>query len=257
MGKKMILGGIFIVVILCGIIFYAAMRPSVGENNGAIKAPALEATSYTEHGTYYDIAVNYASSTALLLDVGSSANAAAVALMKKFVSDTIVQFKTDGNFANLTPDEIKTAGLSQSNKEALQINYLIGSSPHTVSYIFTIYEDTGGVHSNILFHTFTFDTSTGALLTLADIFMPGTSYLDTLSTISRARLPNVIGSGADMSFINNGTTPKDSNFENFFFDNQDFGILFPPYQVGPYAAGPQTLRIPLSGLSRILKSEYQ
>jgi hypothetical protein len=54
-----------------------------------------------------------------------------------------------------------------------------------------------------------------------------------------------------------GTTPEEKNFANFFLDNQEFVLLFPPYQVAPYAAGPQTLRIPLPELSNILKQEYR
>ena len=146
-------------------------------------------------------------------------------------------------------------GFDKGRKETLQITYLIASSAHTVSYIFTIYEDTLGAHGNTFFHTFTFDTGTGASLSLADIF--SSSYLDTLSSISRTKLPSVIGDDADPAFINNGTTPDEKNFENFFFDNRDFVVLFAPYQVAAYADGPQTLRIPLSELSSILKPEYR
>jgi len=242
----MILGCLFIVIFLGGIIFYAAVRPS-GKNSVAIETPKLGATNYIEHNANYDIAVNYASSTPLLSSVGSSANENAVAVMKKFVSDTVVQFKTD----------LGLGGVQSDKKKSLQITYLIGSSYHTVSYIFTIYENTGGAHNNMFFRTFTFNTSTGTSLALSDIFVQGDSYLNALSTISRAELPDVIGSGADTSFINKGTTPEDLNFQNFFFDNQYLVILFPPYQVGSYAAGPQTLRIPLSKLSNILKPEYK
>ena len=56
--------------------------------------------------------------------------------------------------------------------------------------------------------------------------------------------------------INMGTTPEEVSFENFYFDGNDLVILFAPYQVAAYAAGPQTLRIPLSELASILKPEY-
>jgi hypothetical protein len=70
-------------------------------------------------------------------------------------------------------------------------------------------------------------------------------------------LPAIIGSDAVGSFITDGTTPNDANFANFFVDNNTLVILFAPYQVAPYAAGPQTLRIPFSQLSGILKAEYK
>lgn len=257
MKKDTIIGIVIILIILAGIIFYAATKPLPAKAPGTTDVSGLSGTTYVEHAAYYDIAVNYASSTPLLAKVSAAADASAVALMKNFVSGTIAQFKTDGNFANLTAEDIKIMGLGKDRKEKLQIAYLIASSPHTVSYIFTVYEDTLGAHGNTFFHTFTFDTTTGALVTLADIFTPDSNYLAKLSAISRAKLPSVIGDGADVKFIEGGTTSDEKNFANFFFDNKDFVILFDPYAVAPYSFGPQTLRIPLSELSSILKPEYR
>ena len=235
-----------VAIILAGIAVYIGIRPT------PVKAPAaadtqtpiiLPAGAYTEQSPDYAIAANYPTTTPL----ASIANEKAIALIQSYIGGIISQFKTQGNFA------YPTGGA----KETLQIKYLVSSSSRTVSYIFTVYEDTSGAHGNLFFHTFTFDTSTGAELALADLFAPNTAYLNTLSTISRAQLPNVIGQGADASFIARGTAPEAKNFENFFIDNGDLDILFDPYQVAPYAAGPQTLRIPLAALGAILNPQYR
>lgn len=211
------------------------------------------ATSYTEHAKYYDITAFYATSTPLT----GGANSAAVALMQQFISDTIAQFKSDGNFDHLTQQDIHMMGFDQGRKESLQIKYLIGSSKQTVSYIYTIYEDTGGAHGNTVFRTFTFDTKTGASLALADAFSPGAPYLQKLSTLSRQMLPAIIDPQlVDTTFLTDGTKPQDASFQNFFFDNSDFVILFAPYQIAAYAAGPITLRIPASQLKSIFKPQY-
>ncbi|MDE2172977.1 MAG: DUF3298 domain-containing protein [Patescibacteria group bacterium] len=234
-------------IILTGIIVYAATRPAPNAMPASTKtqgaAPALPPLGYIEHAQYYDIVANYPTTTPLLGDVGAKEDSAAVALMRNFIGDTVAQFKTDGSFE---PDR----------KEKLEIVYLIASSLRTVSYIFTVYEDTLGAHGNTFFRTFTFDTKTGAVLSLADLFTPGAPYLETLSSISRTKLPDIIGDGADASFIENGTMPTDKNFENFFFDNKDFVVLFPPYQVAPYSSGPQTLRLKIATLANILRQEY-
>jgi hypothetical protein len=257
MNKNTVLGVGALLIILATVVLYAATKPLPAKAPGeSASGVALPASGYVEHADYYDIATNYASSTPLQ----GEKNTAAVALMQKFVSDTIEQFKTDGNFANLTAEDIKTMGFDQGRKETLQIAYLIASSPRTVSYIFTVYEDTLGAHGITFFHTFTFDTTTGTLLTLDDLFIPsvpGTSTLFVLSNLARTKLPGIIGDGADMKFIQDGTTLDEKNFQNFFFDNKDFVILFDPYAVAPYSSGPQTLRIPLSELTSILKPEYQ
>lgn len=258
MKKDTILGIGILLIILAIVVVSAATKPLPAKAPGATETTsALPIGGYIEHANYYDIAANYASSTPLLVKVGATADMSAVARMQKFVSDTIVQFKTDGNFADLTSEDIKTIGFDTGRKETLQIAYLIASSPHTVSYIFTIYEDTLGAHGNTSFRTFTFDTTTGAELSLSDIFMPGSPYPNTLSSLSRAKLPNIIGEFADAAFIKDGTMPNTTNFQNFFFDNQDFVLLFAPYDVAAYAAGPQTLRIPLTELGSILKPAYR
>ena len=253
MQKDTLIGAVVILVVLAGISFYVAMTPSPAQAPGAQTALPLPTGGYSEHEDYYDIEANYATSTPLVGD----ANAAAIALMQNFVKDTITQFKSDGDFANLTAEDTKVMGYDQGRKQQLQILYLMASSGRTVSYIFTIYTDTLGAHGNTFFKTFTFATRSGVALALADAFTSRSDYLDKLSQISRARLPVVIGQDFDVAFIADGTTPEEENFQNFFFDINMLVILFPPYQVAPYSAGPQTLRIPLSDLSSILKSEYR
>ncbi len=245
--RKDIFGITVIGVVLAGIVVYVALRPV------PVKAPTsaadtqtpvlLPAGAYTEQSPEYVIAANYPTTTPL----ASGANGKAIARIQSYIGGVISQFKTGGNAA------YPPGGA----KQTLQIKYLVSSSPHTVSYIFTVYENTLGAHGNLFFHTFTFDTSTGAKLTLADLFAPNATYLDTLSAISRAELPGVIGKNADTGFITRGTTPEAKNFENFFIDNGYLDILFDPYQVAPYALGPQTLRIPLATLGAILNPHYR
>lgn len=260
MPKSTVVGTIVLSLALVIIVVWAAVQPQpeVSPSQTATSTPlALPANGYTEHAAYYDISANYPTTTPML-SLSAEANAAALAKIHSAIGETISQFKTDGNFDNLTSEDITMMGFDQGRKESLQIQYLIASSRHTVSYIFTIYEDTLGAHPNGFFKTLTFDTTTGAQLSLGDIFTPSSDYLGFLSTQSRGKLPDIIGKDlADIGYIKDGTTPDEKNFENFFFDNADFVILFPPYQVAAYAAGPQTLRLPISQLTNLLKPNYR
>jgi hypothetical protein len=256
MKKDLFVGGFVVGIVLVAIVSYVLLKPAPAQAPVDQNTHGVLSGSYIENAQYYDIVAHYATSTPLS-KISASIDASATALMKSFVDDTVAEFKKNGNFANLTAKDVKMIGLDQGRKEKLQIVYLISSSPKTVSYIFSIYEDTLGAHGNIFFRTFTFDTSTGANLSLSDIFTPGSPYLDTLSTISRAELPGVIGDGFDMTFIKDGTKPVNDSFMSFFFDNRELVLLFPPYQVAPYSSGPQTLRIPISLISSILRSEYR
>lgn len=254
MQKNNILGGIATIAIIGGIIGYAAFnqnpRPSL---SGTI----LPENGYTEHSQYYDIAANYATSTPLLQTLGPQKDATARALMNGFVRNTIDTFKSDGGFRDLSADEALRRGFDKDHKEKLTILYMVSSSPSTVSYIFTIYTDTLETHGIIDFKTFTFDTKTGNLITLNDLFLRNSEYLDALSRISRNKLPESIGNGADASFIQNGTMPEEKNFSRFFLDNGRIVFVFPPYQVAPYTKGPQTIHIPLTELGDILNPAYK
>ena len=252
MEKNAVVRIVALVALVAGIVLYVWLSPTPA------KAPVQESTiianPYVEQATYYDIAANYPTSTPLM----GEANGAAVEIIQSWIIDTVSQFKKDGHFENLTPEDITMMGFDQGRKESLEITYLISSSPRTVSYIFTIYMDTLGAHPNGYFKTFTFDTKTGVQVMLDDVFAPGSDYLGALSSMARAKLPGVIGKErADTDYIESGTEPKKENFQNFFFDNGTLDILFPPYQVGPYAIGPQTLPIPLADLAGILQSEYK
>lgn len=256
MRRNTLVGALALSVLLVGMVAYVLTKPHSPKAPWAPEAVSsgitLPLNGYTEHTPYYDIAANYPTTTPL----EAQANSTALGLMKDFVGSTIAEFKTSGALASVTPATAKSLGFDQGRKETLQITYLIASSPRTVSYIFTTYADTLGTHGNIFFHTFTFDTKTGAALSLADLFTANAPYLSTLSSLSRAQLPSIIGTGADTQTIAKGTTPVEANFENFFLDNAYVVFLFTPYQVAPYAAGPQTLRISVATLANILKPAY-
>lgn len=215
-----------------------------------------------EHGQYYDITSVYPGETTLKKTAGASADARAVALLKGFIEDQIAQFKKDGNFANLTPQDVTMQGLDQGRKYLLNIDYKTYAGAKTVSYVFTLEQDTLGAHPNAFYRTFTFDSKTGANLELSDLFTG--DYLGALSKLSRAKLPPIIAaresvsvSELDPSMMNSGTTPDAANFQAFYIDGAKFVIVFPPYQVGPYVLGPLSLPIPFSELSANLKTKYK
>ncbi len=259
MEKNTLVGLGAIIIVLGALVWYAALHPTTAKaptDSGTASSTLMSVTPYSEHGEYYDIAMNFPTTTPLT----GEANTAAVAAMQGWVQNTVSSFKqpagTDLNLTTLTADEAEKMGLSAEHKYTLQTSYLIGSSEHTISYIFTVYVDTGGAHGNIFFKTFVFDKNTGNLLSLSDLFQNNVDYLNALSSMARTRLAASLGTSGDTKVIQAGTTPDDANFQNFFFDGTDFVVVFPPYQVAAYAAGPQTLRIASADLKNILKSTY-
>jgi hypothetical protein len=226
---------------------------------GGTNAPG----SLNETSTYYEIQASYPSSTSLKATAGAAADAKAVEIMKQFELNTIDAFKEQGNFANLTHDDVQMMRLDQ-RKETLSLSYQTKSGPKTISYLYTLTEDTLGAHPNTFFRTFTFNKKTGESLDISDLFTPGADYLSVLSAKSRALLPTTIAAregvsvaDVDTDYLNRGTTPDADNFQNWYLEGSNLVLVFPPYQVAPYAAGMQTASIPLSQLSSSLNASYR
>jgi hypothetical protein len=230
---------------------HTVFAPTTGVSSSTPNvATTTAASSITEHATYYDIDLAYPSVTPLA-SVSAEANAKAIASMKAAMQVTADQFVKDGNFANLSHDDIQMMELDQ-RKETLGAQYKKYSGTRTVSYVFEIYEDTHGAHPNAFYKTFTFDTKTGAELSLSSIFDSGNPYA-ILSSISEGLLPAIIAareqvkvSEVDQDYIKSGVSPEPKNFENWYLSGKKLVVIFPPYQVGPYALGTVELPIPLS-----------
>ena len=244
-------------LVVVGATTYLVLQPQAAQAPLDTTTGATDPGSYSEKAAYYEIDASYATVTPLREGAGTRADAVAVALMKDFVTGRIAQFKKDGDFANLTPADAAIMGLGEDRKWALEISYLSSNSSTTVSYVFNIYEDTGGAHGNKTFKTFTFNLQDGKALALSDLFVLNAPYLAALSTLARTELPKLLGEDVNEDMITDGTTPEAKSFEHFFLDGASLVLLFPPYAVAAYAAGPQTLAIPTTELKTILKPEYQ
>ena len=250
----------FFLALLTLVLWYMMTHPApvpytVPEVATSTERTMLPPQSIEEHATYYDIEASYPAETGLRESAGTKADAAAVAIMKAFIEKTAADFKREGNFTNLTPEDIQIMGLDE-RKENLTIEFNEYGGTRTLSYVYSIYLDTLGAHPNAFYRTFTFDTTTGAELTLGNLFLPKTQYLTRLSTIAREKLAATLGELADSDYIKDGTKPETVSFQSFAIDGDSLVLIFPPYQVAPYAAGTQEVRIPLANISDILKPAY-
>ena len=254
-----LLGLIFIVIAAWTIL--RSPRPLIptAQAPAATSSPATitaEPVVIQDSSRFYDIVGRYPSATPL----AESANAAAVAAMRTFVEQEIAQFKRDGNFENLSAEDIAMI-FPDDRKYALDIEYKTYTGPRTVSYVFLIYSNTLGAHPNASYKTFTFDTQTGAQVSLGDLFTPSSDYLNRLAARARSELPVILtqklqGGEPDADMLADGTAPTVENYAWFKIDGTRLVLIFPPYQIGPWAVGTTELPIPLSQISSILEPEY-
>ena len=114
----------------------------------------------------------------------------------------------------------------------------------------------GAAHPNSYSETVNFDLKNGKSIKLADLFNPGSKYLQTIASYSIQDLKKQsknADSMLDDDWIQRGAGPDAKNYQSWTISKKGLGINFDAYQVGPYAAGPQHVMVPYSALKDIIK----
>lgn len=219
-------------------------------------ATSSTAFEYIEDAPYYRIEATYPRKTML---ANAEADVAARRTIEQGLLQVIEQFKDDGDFANLTTEDVQIQGLGPDRKYELGFSYREYKGANSVSYVFVVYQDTLGAHPNTYYLTYTFD-ETGKRLELGDMFKPGVEYLPKLSQLAYAgvlaelRKKMEVDPQSDMlDTVRMGTAPTPEALQFFYMDGNTLHLLFPPYQVAAYAAGSFDIAIPTAQITSILK----
>lgn len=264
--QKAIIGAVVLGLIVIGLLLWymathqpGTLPPPYTPPSEQLPEGAFRKETLTDNGQYYDATATYPAETPLKATAGAEADAAAVVALKTFAESQIASFKENSGVATLTPEDIQMFGLNEGRKYTLDMDFEVSQSPKTVSFVYTIFQDTMGAHPNTYYRTFTFNLKTGAEVHLDDLFTG--NYLERLSEISRKDLAESIAKDTeaepDTDYIASGTLPIADSFQNFALKDNSFILIFPPYQVGPYVLGVRTVEIPLSEIQDILSPEYQ
>ena len=116
----------------------------------------------------------------------------------------------------------------------------------------------GAAHPNAFSEAINFDLKNGKQLKLSDLFKPGAKYLAAISAYCVADLKKQSKAKDNMlddSTIQSGAGPTAKNYESWSITKRGIGINFDPYQVGPYAAGPQYVLVPYSALKEMINPD--
>ena len=114
----------------------------------------------------------------------------------------------------------------------------------------------GAAHPNSYSETFNYDLKNGKQLKLADLFKPGAKYLQAIANYCIADLKKqATEKGLMAEEIEKGAAAKADNYQGWTITRRGLGIYFDPYQVGPYAAGPQFVLVPYSDLKDLINPE--
>lgn len=103
------------------------------------------------------------------------------------------------------------------------------------------------VHPFTTSHAMNYDARAGEFLNLADLFNPEADYLLLiLNTVDEALQPR------DFGYEAGAAADVMAERENRNLEQEGLRINFDTYEVGPYAAGPQSVIIPWEDLAKVL-----
>src|SRR5215208_1170807 len=138
-----------------------------------------------------------------------------------------------------------------NNGSSLDVTYKLVSQTNDIwSFKFDVsfYAD-GAAHPGLNSVTLNYDLGQGKELTLADLFLPGSNYLDAISAYCIAELSKQPFFDGPFS---EGAQPTPENYRNWNIALDGLMITFDEYQVAPYAAGPQTVVVPYNVLQTLV-----
>lgn len=113
---------------------------------------------------------------------------------------------------------------------------------------FAFYSD-GAAHPGLYSITVNYHLAQGKELTLGDLFLPNSNFLEAISNYCITELskqPFFEGP------FQEGAQPTLENYRNWNLAKDGLVITFDEYQVAPYAAGPQTVVVPYRELQTVM-----
>jgi len=150
---------------------------------------------------------------------------------------------------------------AETQESSLDIGYEIRyATDDLISVEFTEREySRGAAHPNSATSVLNYDVKNGKKLVLADLFNAKSNYLNVISSYcikdlrDRSKKDSNLMLTDDM--IQTGAGARVDNYKAWAITKKGLWITFDPYQVGPYAAGPQYVLVPYSTLKDIIKPD--
>ncbi|MCA1577989.1 MAG: DUF3298 and DUF4163 domain-containing protein [Acidobacteria bacterium] len=177
-------------------------------------------------------------------------------LVRGSVTKKVAEFKKQ-----MQPDEDAEPRPEGSMGSDLSVGYSVAlAQDDLVSIQFDVgsyYQ--GAAHPNSYTEVVNYDLKNGKQLKLADLFKPGSKFLEVISAycIADLRKQQAADKGKALSDseIENGAGPSAKNYQSWKITRKGLGVNFDAYQVGPYAAGPQFVVVPWANLKDLINLE--
>jgi hypothetical protein len=178
--------------------------------------------------------------------------------VRAMVNKNVAAFKTSetagaADTSSDLPAETQNSTLDSDYEIRLATDDLI-----SIEFSESAYER-GAAHPNNYSTVLNYDVRNGKKLALADLFNPKANYLKAISDYCLKDLKQQQKKDKDSmlsdDMIQSGVAPRADNFNAWTITTHGLWITFDPYQVAPYAAGPQRVLIPYSALKDLIKRD--
>lgn len=117
-----------------------------------------------------------------------------------------------------------------------------------ITVVWDVSSYTQGAHGNLDIVTYSYALPEGTPITMPELFTDLGTALNLMSEAAFTRLSRTLGDMLVDDMLRGGTSPDADNFSSFALIPGAIRIYFQPYQVAPWAAGPQRVDIPLEEL---------
>ncbi|MBT3348945.1 DUF3298 domain-containing protein [bacterium] len=155
---------------------------------------------------------------------------------------------------NVVHQELVMAG-REMRASLLIDGEIFDSVAGTHSLLLTVDEYAGGAHPNTHFETWTYRDS-GEVLKFHSLFQTEHNPYTVIAPIAKTMITESLGEMVDPDWLERGTGEDAKNYEDFTLDGENLVLNVEPYQVAPYAAGPQIVKIPFTDLNAILAPPF-
>ena len=163
------------------------------------------------------------------------------AAMQALVDSIVSQFKQAVIGLSDFPTDVPGSYLEVKYTLYYSSADLLSVQLQTSSYI------KGAAHPNSFTDTLNYDLRKDRELALADLFRPGSTYLETVAAGCKTELKK-----HDYFDFPEGADPKLENYRSWNITPGGLRVTFDPYQVAAYAAGPQVVTLPWPSLANLL-----
>jgi hypothetical protein len=200
---------------------------------------------YSEISEYYDISFSYpvALPSVVLNDI------------ENYFKEQIAQFKIDGNFDKLTPEDIEILGFHDGRKYTLDFRYVFFQSDNIESHMIESSVFTGGAHGNQAVELFNYDKSFNRI-SLEDVLLDEESLKQIASLITSKIVEKISSENDSSALFSEGLEPVKENFQHFYITDSAVHFIFPPYQILPYSYGMVDISLPFEEVYSYVAKQF-